>query len=53
MHLKHVALGLAVIMAVPTAATAAQAENGILRSAFHLSDRPLFGVRGTRRQRVA
>ena len=34
MHLKHLALGLAVVMAAPTAVTTAQAENGI---SFHYS----------------
>ena len=43
MHLKHVALGLAVIMAVPTAATAAQAENGIFVPLFTYRTGPFSG----------
>ena len=43
MRLKHVALGLAVIMAVPTAATAAQAENGIFVPLFTYRTGPFSG----------
>ena len=43
MHLKHVALGLAVVMAAPAAVTTAQAENGIFVPLFTYRTGPFSG----------
>ncbi len=43
MRLKHLALGLAVVMAVPAAVTAAQAENGIFLPQFTYRTGPFAG----------
>ena len=43
MHLKHVAFGLAVVMAAPAAVTTAQAENGIFIPLFTYRTGPFSG----------
>ena len=52
MRLKHFVLGLAIVTAVSAAVSMAQAEEGNLRSALHLSDRPVRRFRDTHRQRA-
>ena len=51
MRLKHLALGLAVVTAVPAAVTTAQAEDGIYVPLFSYRTGPYSGSGHTDRQR--